>query len=115
MVWRGAFCSAALGVAGCGTAMNPPLLAVAEAKQANAVCQSEPAGASISSAPRPLYLQIVNPADKAPERAADTAPATTEPSAGPDEARAAPPAGQRMRSFELPPVNVVGERPRELK
>jgi hypothetical protein len=64
---------------------------------------------------RPLYLQVVNPADKmrgpdqpftAPAAAPSTQPAAATPLQQPN---------QRLRSFELPPVEVVGERPAELR
>lgn len=89
---------------------------------------------------RPLFLQIVNPADEARRNQREStvnqprttapppAPAPQEVPAGPATSRAenvptappppmtlAPPPGQRLRSFELPPVEVVGVRPAELK
>lgn len=78
-----------------------------------------PVGLTLSQAPepsdRPLYLQVVNPADKM--RGPD------QPSTVPSTVPATQPAGtaplqqpnQRLRSFELPPVEVVGERPSELR
>ena len=54
---------------------------------------------------RPRYFQIVNPADTIREREPATQP-TTQPS----EQNYPPAPGQRLRTFELPPVTVVGER-----
>ncbi len=55
----------------------------------------------------PLYLQVVNPADSAREHA------TTRPApSGEIQMPSTPP---RLRSFELAPVQVVGERPAELR
>ncbi len=61
----------------------------------------------------PAYLQIVNPADAMRERQPATH-STTSP-AMPAAEPIAPPGGPRLRSFELPPVEVVGERPSGLK
>jgi hypothetical protein len=72
----------------------------------------------------PLYLQIVNPADKARgSAAAATRPAAVDgdPGVASPTAAAAPPVGvqlagpPRLRSFELPPVTVYGEAPATLK
>jgi hypothetical protein len=59
----------------------------------------------------PLYLQVVNPADAA---RAGASGAATRPAADGLTATGVP-APPRLRSFELPAVEVVGERPSELK
>jgi hypothetical protein len=61
---------------------------------------------SDESLSRPLYFQIVNPADTMRER---------EPATQPSEQSYPPAPRERLRTFELPPVTVVGERPPELK
>lgn len=64
-------------------------------------------GAPADSPPTPLYLQMVNPADKVREGAAAASPAT--------QPAAAPAPVLRLRSFELPAVEVAGEKPAELR
>jgi hypothetical protein len=59
----------------------------------------------------PLYLQVVNPADKMREGGSAT---MTRPASGGLTATGVP-APARLRSFELPAVEVVGQRPAELK
>lgn len=63
---------------------------------------------------RPLYLQIVNPADKMRGPDQPTMVATTQP-AGATSAQPLQQPNQRLRSFEMPPVEVVGERPSDLR
>lgn len=57
---------------------------------------------------RPFYLQIVNPADTARSNQAATAPSSTR---APEPAQAQP----RLRSYELPAIDVPGEPASELR
>jgi hypothetical protein len=60
----------------------------------------------------PLYLQVVNPADKARENSGATT--TTRPAEN-GLAATGVPAPPRLKSYEMPAVQVVGQQPAELK
>ena len=64
---------------------------------------------------QPLFLQIANPADTVRGHSTDNAGATSRESAVPADVQPTNPAGERLRSFELPAVTVYGEPPPELK
>jgi hypothetical protein len=78
--------------------------------------QGEAWPAGIQQNSHPLFLQVVNPADKQREMQRAGAP-TTEPSAAAerDPRRAANPFEGRRPSYELPAVEVVGEPAPELR